>query len=609
MTMTLTIITLVATIALFVSGRIRADIVALCALVFLLIAGVLTPSEALAGFSNSVVIMMAALFVVGGAILQTGIAKVASQRIVRMAHGNETAMFLLVIIVTAVIGAFVSNTGTVALMMPIAVSMAAQAGKSPSRMLMPMAFASSMGGMLTLIGTPPNLVIDETLREHGYEGLSFFSFLPVGALCLVVGIIVMMPLSRMLIRKHSARQTSKGKTLDDLVAEYNLTAEVTAFKVEARSCIVGKSMAQLDMRARYGISVIEIRNETKRNRGLLRTVTQSMPRQNTVLYAGDILYLQGPEDSIANFAKEASLKKMDSSRFGFYDIGVAEIVVMPQSRLVGQMLKQSRFREQYCLNVLGVKRNNDYITSQLPDMRLKAGDILLVQGQWENIAKIDKEEDDWVLLGQPREMAESVTLDYKAPLAAIIMFAMVAAMVFDFIPVAPVTAVMTAGLLMVVCGCFRSVDAVYKTINWESLVLIAAMMPMATALEKTGTSAAVSHALVGMLGGIGPMALLCGIYFTTSLLTMFISNTATAVLMAPIAMSAATEVGASPMAFLFAVTLGASMCFASPFSTPPNALVMHAGNYSFGDYIKVGLPLQIIMGVVMTLALPLLFPF
>ena len=172
--MTLTIITLVATIALFVSGRIRADIVALCALVFLLIAGVLTPSEALAGFSNSVVIMMAALFVVGGAILQTGIAKVASQRIVRMAHGNETAMFLLVIIVTAVIGAFVSNTGTVALMMPIAVSMAAQAGKSPSRMLMPMAFASSMGGMLTLIGTPPNLVIDETLREHGYEGLSFF---------------------------------------------------------------------------------------------------------------------------------------------------------------------------------------------------------------------------------------------------------------------------------------------------------------------------------------------------------------------------------------------------------------------------------------------------
>ena len=607
--MTLTIITLVATIVLFVSGRIRADIVALCALTFLLISGVLTPAEALAGFSNSVVIMMAALFVVGGAILQTGLAKVASRRIVHMAHGNETAMFLLIIIVTAVIGAFVSNTGTVALMMPIAVSMAAQAGKSPSRLLMPMAFASSMGGMLTLIGTPPNLVIDETLREHGYEGLSFFCFLPVGVLCLAVGIVVMMPLSRMLIRKQSAGTASKGKNLEDLVAEYNLSAEVTAFKVEPRSSIVGKSVAQLDLRARYGISIIEIRNETKRHKGLLQTVTQSMPRQNTVIYPGDILYLQGHENCITKFSKEASLRKMDSSRFGFYDIGIAEIVVMPESRLVGQMLKQSRFREQYSLNVLGIKRNNDYITSQLPDMKLKAGDILLVQGQWENIAKIDKEEDDWVLLGQPKEMAESVTLDYKAPLAAIIMIAMVAAMVFDFIPVAPVTAVMAAGLLMVVCGCFRNVDAAYKTINWESLVLIAAMMPMATALEKTGTSSAVSHTLVEMLGGIGPMALLCGIYFTTSLLTMFISNTATAVLMAPIAMSAATEVGASPMPFLFAVTLGASMCFASPFSTPPNALVMHAGNYSFGDYIKVGLPLQVVMGVVMTLALPLLFPF
>ena len=166
-----------------------------------------------------------------------------------------------------------------------------------------------------------------------------------------------------------------------------------------------------------------------------------------------------------------------------------------------------------------------------------------------------------------------------------------------------------AGLLTVVSGCFRSVDAAYKTINWESIVLIAAMMPMATALEKTGASALLSHSLVSGLGSMSPIVLLCGVYFTTSLLTMFISNTATAVLMAPIAMSAATEMGLSPYPFLFAVTLGASMCFASPFSTPPNALVMHAGNYSFSDYVKVGLPLQIIMGIVMTFVLPLLFPF
>ena len=232
-----------------------------------------------------------------------------------------------------------------------------------------------------------------------------------------------------------------------------------------------------------------------------------------------------------------------------------------------------------------------------------------MQVSWTNIAQLAGENDDWVVLGQPKEQAQKVMLDNKAPIAGVIMLLMVAMMVFDFIPVAPVTAVIIAGLLMVLTGCFRNVEAAYKTINWESIVLIAAMMPMSIALEKTGTSAQISHALVDFLGAMGPTALLAGIYFTTSLLTMFISNTATAVLMAPIALSASTELGVSPYAFLFAVTLGASMCFASPFSTPPNALVMRAGQYTFIDYVKVGLPLQLIIGIVMVFALPLLFPF
>lgn len=607
--MTITIITLAATIAMFIIGRLRADIVALCALTTLILCGILTPAEALAGFSNSVVIMMVGLFVVGGGIFQTGLAKAASRRIVRMAGGSDTTMFLLVVTVTAMIGAFVSNTGTVALMMPIVVSMTAEAKKDASRLLMPLAFASSMGGMLTLIGTPPNLVIDGTLREHGYDGLSFFSFTPVGAICLAVGIIVMMPLSRLFLKKGHKEDDTRSKSLDELVKEYELANGVTAFHVGRHSSIAGKSVAQLDLRARHGITILEIRNETSRHRGLIRNVTQSLPTQDSVIEAGDIIYLQGEKDNIATFATEARLRKMDKHGFDFYDIGIAEIVVMPDSRLVGLKLRQSRFREQYSINVLGIKRSHSYITADLPEERLKAGDILLVQGRWENLDKIDHEEEDWLVMGKPKEMAEKVTLGYKAPLAALIMAAMVAAMVFDFIPIAPVTAVMAAGLLMVITGCLRSVEAAYKTINWESIVLIAAMMPMATALEKTGTSALVSHSLVNMLGELGPTALLCGIYFTTSLLTMFISNTATAVLMAPIAMSAATEVGVNPLPMLFAVTLGASMCFASPFSTPPNALVMHAGNYRFSDYVKVGLPLQLIMGIVMTIVLPLLFPF
>ncbi len=610
--MQITLIVLALTIIMFIWGRVRADIVALCALTILIVFGILTPEEALSGFSSTVVIMMVGLFVVGGAILQTGLAKAISRKIMKLAAGSEVMMFLLVVLVTAFIGAFVSNTGTVALMMPIIVSMALQSGTRPARLLMPMAFASSMGGMLTLIGTPPNLVIQESLTEGGYEPLEFFSFFPVGLICIAVGIVVMLPLGRMFLykKKSSASpKTGRTKTLDDLVDEYKLTNVLRRYKITRQSAIGGKTVAELNMRSRHGLSILEIRNESSDHSGLIRNVTQSIALPETILTAGDIIYIIGDTTKMDEFARQSGLEEMDNNSIDFYDIGISEIVLMPSSRLVGATVRKSGFREQYNINVLGLKRNNKYIMTDLPQQKLQSGDVLLVQGKWSNISQLDNEETDWVVLGQPEEQAMQVTLDYKAPMAEAIMLLMLAAMVFGYIPIAPVTAVMAAGLLMVLTGCFRSVEAAYKTINWESVVLIAAMMPMSVALEKTGTSMMISHSLVSSLGGISPFALLAGIYFTTSLLTMFISNTATAVLMAPIAMTAAVEIGASPYPFLFAVTLGASMCFASPFSTPPNALVMQAGEYTFSDYIKVGLPLQIIIGIVMTFVLPLLFPF
>ena len=282
---------------------------------------------------------------------------------------------------------------------------------------------------------------------------------------------------------------------------------------------------------------------------------------------------------------------------------------MPASNLVNQTIKESGFRDKFNVNVLGIRRKKEYLLQDLGNEHIHSGDVLLVQGTWGNIARLSKEDSDWVVLGQPLAEAAKVTLDYKAPVAAAIMVLMVVMMVFDFIPVAPVTAVMIAGILMVLTGCFRNVEAAYKTINWESIVLIAAMLPMSLALEKTGASEYISNTLVSGLGSYGPLALMAGIYFTTSLMTMFISNTATAVLLAPIALQSAIQIGVSPIPFLFAVTVGTSMCFASPFSTPPNALVMPAGQYTFMDYVKVGLPLQIIMGIVMIFVLPLIFPF
>lgn len=609
--MTATLIILALTVVMFIIGKIRADIVALCALTALILLGILTPEEALSGFSSTVIIMMVGLFVVGGAILQTGLAKAVSQKIMKLAAGSDTRMFLLVVIVTSAIGAFVSNTGTVALMMPIVVSMAVQSGTQPARLLMPLAFASSMGGMLTLIGTPPNLVIQDALTAAGYEPLGFFSFFPVGVICIITGIVVMLPLSKKFLykKKGSGKHNSgSGKTLDDLVSEYNLSNALRRYRIKQHSAIAGKSVAELDLPRRYGLSILEIRNESSDRSGLIRNVTQSLASPESILTAGDIIYLTGDTAKMSQFASENRMEELDNNSIDFYDIGISEIVLMPTARIIGMPLRKSGFRERYSINVLGIKRNNDYIMNDLPQVKLQSGDVLLVQGKWSNIAQLDDDETDWVVLGQPEKQASQVTLDYKAPVAAIIMLLMIAAMVFEFIPIAPVTAVMAAALLMVITGCFRNVEAAYKTINWESIMLIAAMMPMSVALEKTGTSALISHSLVSSLGSMGPTVLLAGIYFTTSLLTMFISNTATAVLMAPIAMTSATEIGVSPYPFLFAVTLGASMCFASPFSTPPNALVMHAGEYTFSDYIKVGLPLQIIIGIVMVFALPLLFP-
>ncbi len=619
-----TIIILIVAAAFFVSGKLRSDIVALCALISLLICQILTTEEALSGFSNSVVIMMVGLFVVGGGIVQTGLAKMISSRILKLAGNSETKLLMLIMLVTAGIGAFVSNTGTVALMLPIVVSMAASAGVSSSRFLMPLAFASSMGGMMTLIGTPPNLVIQNALTSAGYDPLSFFSFLPVGLVCVATGIIVLLPLTKLFLSGKGKRNSnaSSNKSLGQLVKEYGLSNNLFRLRIHSNSITAGKSISELDVRRRFGLNILEVRRSTSSQHRFLKTVTQELASPDTVLNHGDVIYVSGDAEDVSKFAQECSLELMDSSteeaaasstdkKLAFYNIGIAEIVITPNSGITNQMVKEVGFRDKYNLNVLGIRRKQEYILRDLGKHHVHNGDVLLVQGMWQDIARLENEGNgnDWVVLGQPLDEAAKVTLDYKAPVAAAIMVMMVAMMVFDFIPVEPVTAVMIAGVLMVLTGCFRNVEAAYKTINWETIVLFAAMLPMSLALEKTGASEYISGSLVSGLGTYGPLVLMAGVYFTTSLMTMFISNTVTAVLMAPIALQSAVQIGISPVPFLFAVTVAASMCFASPFATPPNALVMPAGQYTFMDYIKVGLPLQVIMGIVMIFVLPLIFPF
>lgn len=616
--MILTLSILIIAAILFMSGKIRSDLVAIGSLIMLMLFNILTPAEALSGFSNSVVIMMIGLFIVGGGIFRTGLAKMMSNKLLQLAGNNETKLFILIMLVTSFIGAFVSNTGTVAVMMPIVVSLAKSAEIHPGKLLMPLAFASSLGGMLTLIGTPPNLVIQETLIKAGYDQLTFFSFTPIGLVCIATGILALLFLKRWLPKndKKSAKKHN-DHSLKEIAKRYQLSQNLFRVQVEPGSPIHGKTLVELNIPAQYEINLIEIRRISSHKNPFFKTINQEIAGPDTIIQENDILYIYGTFGRVQQFAEDNQLLLMDTQvterkqpaqqQYPTSDVGIAEVLLTPNSKLIGTLVKHSGFREKYRVNVLGIQRKEQYILHELKEQKMRFGDALLVQGTWHDIALLASDQSDVVVVGQPLVEARKVTLDHKAPIAAGIMALMVVMLIADIIPA--VLTIMIAAVLMVVSGCVRSMEEAYKTINWESIVLIGGMIPMALAIEKTGASAIISEGLVRGLGNYGPLALLAGVYFTTSILTMFISNTACAVLIAPIALTAAVQIGASPYPFLFAVSIGASMCFASPFSTPPNALVMSAGRYKFIDYIKVGLPLQIIMGLVMVAVLPIIFPF
>lgn len=613
---------IIIAIFFFIWGKVRSDLVALSVVVLLVLTGILTPAEGLSGFSNSVVIMMVCLFIIGGAIFQTGLAKIISTKILKLAGKSELKLFVLVMLVTGGIGGLISNTGTVALMLPIIMSMAAGAKTDARRFLMPMAFASSLG-LFTLISTPPNLIINDTLIKAGFEGLSFFSFLPIGAITLLLGIILLWPLSKMLVSGKNKDKTSvkKGKSLNQLATEYQLTDNLYRVTIGEKSPFINRTLQELNITHDYNVSIIEIRRTSSRNR-FHKTVDLSLAGPSSKLTVNDLLYVLGSFDDIISFAENNELKLVDShiTEFGnnpisvsqtggleFQDIGIAEVVLMSSSKLINKKIKESNFRQQYNLNILGLRRKDGYILHDIKEEKMHSGDLLLVQGKWSDIEKLTQETSEWVVVGQPMENALKVPRNHKAPAAAIIMILMIITMVFNILPT--VIATMIAAILMILVGCFRNVESAYNSINWESTFLFAGMFSLGIAMEKSGASGLIADALVGGLSGYGPIAVMTGIYVATSILTLFISNTATAVLFAPIAIQSALSINASPYPFLFTVAVAASMCFASPFSTPPNALVMSAGRYKFVDYIKVGLPLQIIIGIVMVLVLPILFPF
>ena len=604
------LIILLLTAVLLMWGRIRSDVVALCSMVALVLTGVITPEEGLAGFSNSVVIMIAGLFIVGGAITQTGLARLISNKVLSLAGESELRLFYLVILVTIIVGLFVSNTGTVAILMPIVVTIASQSGVDARRLLMPMAFACSISGMMTLIGTPPTLIVHNSLIESGHEGLHFFTTLPVGLVILLICGTLLRPLSKLLARSGETATDTKRmrKSPEQLSRQYNLLEDLYRLRIEEGSFLRKKTLAELDLTGRFHCSVIGVK-------GVHLGARAMVPTAETMLHRGFVLHVSGAYEDVQRLAEEACLTFLDdeqegqrtfSGQLSFSEYGLAEVVVKHGSRLVGRHISDTGLRQTYGISVVGLQRNRSYITHRLSRATLQEGDMLLVQGTWEDIERLGGQEADLILLGEPATEASKAIISERGPVAAVIIFLMILAMILDWLP--PVMAVLIADILLILTRCFRSVKDAIGTISWESVILFAAMIPLATAMDNTGLSAMISGGIVSGLGTYGPYAVLAGIMLGTQVLTMFISNTATAVLFAPIALQAASALGVSPIPFMIGVSVVASMCFMSPFSTPPNAMVMSVGKYSFMDYVRVGLPLQVVVIAAMVWLLPLFYP-
>ncbi|HAE2267969.1 TPA_asm: SLC13 family permease [Salmonella enterica subsp. salamae serovar 60:g,m,t:z6] len=593
-------------VVLFATGKVRMDAVALFVIVAFVLSGTLTLPEAFSGFSDPNVILIAALFIIGDGLVRTGVATVVGTWLVKMAGSSEIKMLVLLMITVAGLGAFMSSTGVVAIFIPVVLSVSMHMQTSPSRLMMPLSFAGLISGMMTLVATPPNLVVNSELLREGLHGFSFFSVTPLGVVVLALGIVYMLVMRFMLKGDAPGQQAGKRRTFRDLIREYRLTGRARRLAIRPGSPMVGQRLDDLKLRERYGANVIGVERWRRFRRVIVNVNGVSEFRARDVL----LIDMSAAEVDLREFCAEQLLEPMVLRGEYFsdqaLDVGMAEISLIPESELIGKSVREIAFRTRYGLNVVGLKRDGVALEGSLADEPLLMGDIILVVGNWKLISQLGQTGRDFVVLNMPVEVSEASPAHSQAPHAIFCLVLMVALMLTDEIP-NPIAAII-ACLLM---GKFRCIDAesAYKAIHWPSIILIVGMMPFALALQKTGGVSLVVQGLMDIGGGYGPYMMLGCLFVLCAAIGLFISNTATAVLMAPIALAAAKSMGVSPYPFAMAVAMAASAAFMTPVSSPVNTLVLGPGNYSFSDFVKLGVPFTLIVMAVCIVMIPMLFPF
>lgn len=598
---------LIGAVYLFVRNKIRMDMVALLVMLGFCLSGILSVNEVFAGFSDPNVILVALLFVVGEGLVRTGIAYQVSDWLMRISGDSETRVLILLMLTVAGLGAFMSSTGIVAIFIPVVLAICQQMNISPKRLMMPLSVAGLISGMTTLIATAPNLVVNAELLKTG-DSLSFFSFTPIGLAVLSIGILYMLAVRRFLATEDEQNAAGQGKrSLKNLIDDYRLRERTKRFVVRQGSPFVGQAVESLHLRSKFGLNILAIERWKRFSATFLATSLGKIEiREKDIL----LIDIGNPEQDITEFCREKKLEPAELREYNFSiqakSIGLAEITPVPDSDIIGKSTTEVRFRSNYGLNIVGIRRGGEVLRGCLVDEAFKLGDQILVIGDWKLLRQLGNQQKEFFVLDYPAEIERAAPAQSQSWFAVATVLLMVALMVSGAVP--NVVAVLLTCLLL---GQFRCIDAksAYDSIHWPTLILIIGMMPFSIALQKTGGVNLIVDFMLHTVGTMGKHWILISLFMLCAVVGLFISNTATAILIAPIAITMAQKLGLSPVPFAMTVAIASSAAFMTPVSSPVNTMVLGPGDYKFSDFIKIGVPFTILVMLTTVFLVPVLFPF
>ncbi len=625
--MNLTFVILAVTIVLMVWGRWHPDLIAVGSLLALFLTGIIDLNQAFSGFANSTVVLIASLFVVGEGISRTGVTAYFGEKLIGSARGNAVRLLVLSMAAVAILSGFISNAGTVAALMPAVVLASWGVRSSPAAYLIPVAFAANAGGLLTLTGTPPNIVVTDALRAAGFREFGFFEFALIGLPLLLATVLYMATIGRRLLpsRRSGDAPPVLDEEMDELAEAYSLDGDLYRMRVRKASPLVGSSLRESDLGRRFSVAVLQIEQHqappqvlgqplpapVRERMEALTAEPPALPDPAQEINYNDILIVTGSKDAVRQLEATMVLGVLpiddaahELGEMLSQEVGIAEVLLTPRSSYVGKIVTDGAIGRSFGVQIIGIRRGDRALSNTEP---LRFGDALLVRGTWKAIGAMAEEQRNFVVVGQPEEIATQVTeLNSKSWLAIAILGGMVALMVSGVVPV--VIASMLAAGAMLLTGCLTRTQA-YRAISWSTVILIAAMIPMAIALESTGGAQQIADRLVDTVGTLGSVPMLAAIILVTTAFSQVISNTASAVLMAPIVLGAAAGLGINPHPLMMGLAVGASAAFLTPIGTAPNLMVMAPGGYRFTDYAKVGAPLLAIFVVISLVLIPIFWPF